>query len=216
MKTLFRMALVAVIALAAPSTANAQLGDILKNTAGSLLGDSKLGNVAGDVVGDIVGNLLGTNKLTEENLAGTWTYSEPCAVMESEDVLGKLGSSVITNKLEGEQAKLLNKVGFTAGKVVLKLNKDKSGTITVGKRTLNLAWEISGSDIIFTILTRNIKVNANMSGGNLQLAMNADKLLELVNVVTAKVSKISSNFATISKLLNKYKGLYLGLKFTKS
>ncbi len=210
------MALVAVIALAAPSTANAQLGDILKNTAGSLLGDSKLGNVAGDVVGDIVGNLLGTNKLTEENLAGTWTYSEPCAVMESEDVLGKLGSSVITNKLEGEQAKLLNKVGFTAGKVVLKLNKDKSGTITVGKRTLNLAWEISGSDIIFTILTRNIKVNANMSGGNLQLAMNADKLLELVNVVTAKVSKISSNFATISKLLNKYKGLYLGLKFTKS
>ncbi len=210
------MALVAVIALAAPSTANAQLTDILKNTASSLLGDSKLSDVAGDVVGDIVGNLLGTNELTEENLAGTWTYSEPCAVMESEDVLGKLGSSVITNKLEKEQAKLLNKVGFTAGKVVLKLNKDKSGTITVGKRTLNLTWEISGSDIVFTILTRNIKVNTNMSGDNLQLAMNADKLLELVNVVTAKVSKISSNFATISKLLNKYEGLYLGLKFTKS
>ncbi len=215
MKKLIRIAFAVVFVLTAPATANAQLSDVLKNTAGSLLGNSNVGNVAGDVVGDIVANLLGTNKLTEENLVGTWTYSEPCAVMESEDVLGKLGSSVITNKLEQEQEKLLTKVGFTAGKVVLVLNKDKSGTITVGTRTIKLSWAVSESNLNLTILRRTIKVNANMEGGNLQLAMNADKLLDLVSTVTTKVSKVSSSFGTISKLLEKYEGLYLGLKFKK-
>ncbi len=209
------MAFVAVFALTAPVAANAQLGNVLKNTAGSLLGNSNLGNVAGDVVGDIVSNLLGTNKLTEDNLVGTWTYSEPCAVMESEDVLGKLGGSLITSKIEEEEAKLLNKVGFTAGKVVLTLNKDKSGTITVGNRAINLTWAVSESNLHLTILRQTIKVNANMDGGNLQLAMNADKLLQLLNAVTSKAGSLSSSFGTISKLLNQYEGLYLGLRFTK-
>ncbi len=214
------MAFVAVFALTAPMTANAQLGDVLKKGAGSLLGNSKLGNVAGDVVGDVVGdivsNLLGTNKLTEDNLVGTWTYSEPCAVMESEDVLGKLGGSMITSKIEEEEAKLLSKVGFTAGKVVLTLNKDKSGTITVGKRTIKLTWAISESNLCLTILRQTIKINANMESGNLQLAMNADKLLKLLNTVTTSAGKLNSSFGTISKLLSQYEGLYLGLRFTKS
>lgn len=215
MKKMFRMALVAIMMMVAPVAANAQLSDILKSTASGLLGNGAATGAATDLASNLLGNLLGTNKLTESNLVGTWVYEEPCAVLESQDILGQLGSTLITNKLVKKEKKALEKVGFKAGKVILVLNKDKSGVMTVGNRQMNLTWGVSGSNLTLTFLTHTIKINANMNGGKLQLAMNADKLLTLAGSVTAMASKLSSSMGTVSKLLSKYEGMYVGLKFAR-
>lgn len=214
MKKMIRMALMAAMMMVAPVAANAQLSNILKGAA-SVLGNSAATSAATDMAGNLLGNLLGTDKLTESNLVGTWTYEEPCAVLESKDVVGQLGSSLITNKLVKSQKKALEKVGFKAGKVVLVLNQDKSGTITVGKRQMNLTWGISRSNLTLTFLTQTMQINANMKGGNLQLAMNADKLLTLAGSATAMAGKLNSSLGTVSTILSKYDGLYVGLKFVR-
>lgn len=215
MKKMIRMALMAAMMMVAPVAANAQLSNILKGAASGLLGNSAATSAATDLAGNLLGNLLGTDKLTESNLVGTWTYEEPCAVLESKDVLGQLGSSLITNKLVKSQKKALEKVGFKAGKVVLVLNQDKSGTIIVGKRQMNLTWGISGSNLTLTFLTQTMQINANMKGGNLQLAMNADKLLTLAGSATAMAGKLNSSLGIVSTILSKYDGLYVGLKFVR-
>lgn len=211
MKNIIRMAFAAFISLCAPFTASAQLNNLLKNTAGSLLGSDNAANA----VTNIVTNLLGNEKLSEQNLVGTWIYEEPCVVLESQDILGKLGSTLITNKIIAQETKALQKIGFTKGKVVLTLNQDKSGSIKVGQRTTPLSWNVSSSNLTLTILTRDIKINAKLKTNNLQLAMNADKLLSLVSAAATGAAKVNNNFGVISTLLNKYNGLYLGLKFKK-
>ncbi len=208
MKKIMKVALAAMMMLA-PKAANAQLN--LGNIAGALLG----GSDAASTVTDVVTNLIGNKKISDKNLVGTWTYSEPCVVMESENVLSNMGGTVLANKIEQQEKKALEKVGFKAGKVVLTLNQDKSGTITVGKRTTNVTWDVNESNLQLTYLTRTISINAKLSGGDLQLAMNADKLLNLVSSTASAASSLSSSFGIISNLISSYDGLYLGLKFTK-
>lgn len=210
----------AVLLLVAPKAAQAQsnLGKLADKLLGGGSSDDGniAGNIAGDVVGDLLGNLLGTNKLNEKNLVGTWTYSEPCTVLESEDVLSNIGGKVIESKVEAQQKKVLEKIGFKPGKVVLVLNADKSGSMTVGKRTTNFTWEVDESDLKLTFLARAHSINAKLTGGNLQLAMNADKMLGLLNSTMSAVGNLSSSMGVLSSLLSNYKGLYLGLMFTKN
>lgn len=207
--------LAAALMLAAPKAIHAQSN--LGKLAGKLLngGSSDGSGVAGDVVGGLLGNLLGTDKLNEKNLVGTWTYSEPCVVLESDNVLSNIGGKVIENKVEAQQKKVLEKIGFTPGKVVMVLNEDKSGTMTVGKRTSKFTWAVEDSELKLTFLARTHTINAKITGGKLQLAMNADKMLGLLNSTASAVSGLSSSMGALSKLISNYKGLYLGLMFTK-
>lgn len=210
----------AALLLVAPKTVQAQsnLGKLADKLLGGGSSDDGniAGNIAGDVVGDLLGNLLGTNTLNEKNLVGTWTYSEPCVVLESDDVLSNIGGKVIEKKVEAQQKKMLEKIGFKPGKVVLVLNEDKSGTMTVGKRTTPFTWSVDESDLKLTFLAREHAINAKISGGKLQLAMNADKMLGLLNTTMSAVGNLSSSMGTLSKLLGNYKGLYLGLMFAKN
>lgn len=208
--------LAVALMLAAPKAVHAQsnlgkLAGALLNNAG---GDDKENK--GGVLGDLLGNLLGTDKLNEKNLVGTWTYSEPCVVLESDNVLSNIGGKVIENKIEAQQKKVLEKIGFTPGKVVMVLNEDKSGTMTVGKRTSKFTWAVEDSELKLTFLARTHTINAKLTAGKLQLAMNADKMLGLLNSTASAVGSLSSSMGALSKLISNYKGLYLGLMFTKN
>lgn len=213
MKKMMKMAVAAIIALGLSQTANAQLSNLLKKTASSAVSSS----TATNVVSNLVGNLLGTNKLNEKNLVGTWTYSEPCVVLESENVLTNIGGTVVTSSIEQKFSNVLKKAKITPGKVVLKLNSDKSFTMKVnGKTTSKGTWSVSGTNLVLTMLGKSIKINASLNAGKLQLAANASKMKDLLTTGLGAASSISSSFGTVSNLLKKYNGLYLGLKFTKS
>jgi hypothetical protein len=58
-------------------------------------------------------------------------------------------------------------------------------------------------------------MNAKLSGGELQVAMKADKLLALLNAVTQKAGTVNSQLSTLGTLTKNVKGMYMGLKFTK-
>lgn len=204
------------MAMMMSTQANAQLGNILKNAAGSLLGGSSTSETAVGAVTDIVGNLLGKNKVTESNLTGTWTYSEPCVVFESENVLTQLGSTAVSSKIENTMSAQLTKIGFTKGKVVLTLNEGGKGVVTFNGKSVNVEWAVSGNTLILTypMMQKSVSMNVNMTGGNLQVAMNAEKLLTFITGMSEKVS-VTSTLQSISAMIKNVKGLYLGLKFTK-
>ncbi len=215
MNSLKKLALVALVALIAPVAANAQISSVLSKLTGSSSSSSSSSSSTISSIVSVVSNLLGSNTVSEKNLVGTWNYSEPCVVLESDNVLSNIGGTVVTEKIESEEKKILEKVGFTAGKVVMVLNSDKSGTITVGSKTTNITWDIDDSNLQLTYLTHTTTVNTSLSGSTLQLAMDADKLLSLVSSVASSASSLSSSMSTVTSLLSKYDGLYLGLKFTK-
>ncbi len=198
---------VALALVGLPAASNAQISSKLKSVATS--------STATSVASSVVSNLLGTSKLSEKNLVGTWNYTGPCVVLESENVLSNIGGTVVTTKIENEEKKLLEKFGFTAGKVVMELKSGGSGTMTVSGKSVSLTWSVSGTDLVLTVAKKSFNINASLSSGNLQLAMEADKMLDLMSAVCSGASNISSSASTLTTLLSKYEGLYLGLKFSK-
>lgn len=208
-KTIIRLALMAIAAFIAPTWANAQLTDLINAIKGS--------SSTASTVTDIVGNLLGSGKVTTSNLKGTWTYTEPCIAFESDDVLSKLGGSVASSKIEDKFGAALTKAGIKPGNVTLTFNTDNTFAMAVGKKSLTGTYEINGSELNLTFKAtgRTIKTNVKLSLGTLQMAMNADKMLDIVTTIATKASAYSSQMSAISSLLGNYKGMYLGMKFSK-
>lgn len=212
-KNIIRIIIAAVTALATPTAMNAQLSNLL-NGVKEAMGNKSTTNT----VTDALVNLLGSDKITEKKLAGTWTYLQPCAVLESEKTLDKIGGAAASAKIESTLDKGLTKAGIKSGYMSVTFTQDNKFTFTTNKRQFEGTYTIEGSDVImtFTRTGKSIKANAKITlGSQLQLAMNADKMLAIVNNIATKASAYASQLKTVSTLLNKYNGLYLGMKFEK-
>lgn len=238
-KNIIKIALVAMAAFLMPTQMSAQLDNILKNVLGGSKDDKQTeqtttttstgstvtdiltgitgSGTAANAVTNIVGNLLGTSKVSEASLEGTWSYTGSCVAFESENVLSNLGGSVASSKIESKLNTALSKAGIKPGKASITFNADKTFAFTVGKKNFKGTYVVSGSDLTltFNMPKKSIKTNVKLSLGTLQIAMNADKMLEIVNTIATKASAYSSQMATVSTLLSQYKGMYLGLKFSK-
>ncbi len=216
-KNLFRAALIALAITAAPA-ANAQ-----NNNGGNLLG-GLLGAIAGQtsnetagVVGDILGNILGTSTVSEKSIVGTWSYSQPSVAFESQNVLSQLGGSYASNKIQKKLKKGLEKSGIKPGKCSITFNSDKSFIFTVGGKAQHGTYTISGSNINLTFALSGKTVTANIKqvGNAMQIAMKADRMLQLVSTIATKASAYSSQMGTVAALLSSYSGMYLGMEFAR-
>jgi hypothetical protein len=212
-KSIIKIALVAAAAFLMPSTMNAQFADLL-NKAKNLFGGS---SSTTSTITNVVGNLLGNTKITAQKLEGTWSYTQPCIAFESESTLNNIGGSVASAKIEEKLKAGLDKAGIKEGQMSITLNADKTFYISTGKRQISGTYEVEGSDLSLTFKTtkKTIKTNVKLSLGTLQIAMNADKMLQIVNTIATKASAYSSSMKTVSTLLSQYKSMYLGLKFKK-
>ena len=189
--------------------------DKLGSTLSSLSGKQENSTVS--KITDIASQLLGTGAVNANSLQGTWSYEKPCIAFESENVLASLGGVAASTKLENSLNNILNKVGFSSGKIELTLNADSTGCITLGGKNTEFKWSIKESDLALTfpLTQKTVQMNAKISGGSLRLAMNADKLLTIINTVSEKASSINSTASSINALIKNVKGMYVGLKFTK-
>lgn len=212
-KSIIKIALVAAAAFLMPSTMNAQFADLL-NKAKSLFGGS---SSTTSTITNVVGNLLGNTKITAQKLEGTWSYTQPCIAFESESTLNNIGGSVASAKIEEKLKTGLDKAGIKEGQMSITFNADKTFYISTGNRQISGTYEVEGSDLSLTFKTtkKTIKTNVKLSLGTLQIAMNADKMLQIVNTIATKASAYSSSMKTVSTLLSQYKSMYLGLKFKK-
>ncbi len=234
MKKIIRIAFVALIALSMPNVAGAQsklkniLSDVKEKTSKSSSSSdtsseeateesssSSSSSTGSKLAKGLVTSLLGMNKLNEKNLEGKWKYIEPCIVLESDNVLNKIGGAVATDKIEDALKGFLEKAGFKEGKVNLTLNSDSTGVVEISGKEIKMNWHVDDTNLVLTLAKKDIPVNASLSGGDLQLAMSMDKLLDLMETVLSGVGSISSIGNVVAKLVENYDGLYMGLKFEK-
>lgn len=149
------------------------------------------------------------------DMTGTWTYAGSAVEFESDNLLKKAGGAVAASTVETKIDEQLTKVGIVAGSTSFTFNSDSTFTIS-GKRTINGTYSYNAEDA-----TVNLKVNALLgttamvSGASSQLCLlfEADKLLQLITLVSGKVN--NSTLKTISSLASEYEGMNLGLTLKK-
>lgn len=169
---------------------------------------------AGGLLGNVLSALLG-NTTTEESIVGTWTYSAPKVVFESENILSKLGGTVAGNKIENTLDSQLKKVGFTAGSTKMTFNSDKTCMFVIGKKEYSGTYAFDSSSHKMTITGAfglgTLTCTATVSGDSMYMLFDADGILK----IAANLSSTSSKTATLSSLLGNYSGLKMGWTMTK-
>lgn len=196
-----------MMSLCCVSLSAQSFGDLLKKASDGL----NLGSTAKDYVSA----LLGKDKVTAEDLVGTWTYSEPVLVLESDQVLGKIGGAVMAQTAEKKLSSVMEKIGVKPGVVKMTFNSDGTYTCELNGHTIRGTYEVQDATLTlkklnFTALSANVK----KTGNSLQLAVQADKLLTLVSSLTSIVPE-DGMFSTVTSLFKSYDGMQVGVKFEK-
>ncbi len=199
--------LTAVLSFCCVSLPAQSIGDLLKKASSGL----NLGNTAKDYVSA----LLGKDKVTAEDLVGTWTYAEPVLVLESDQVLGKIGGAVMAQTAEKKLSSVMEKIGVKPGVVKMTFNSDGTYTCELNGHTIRGTYEVQDATLTlkklnFTALSANVK----KTGNSLQLAVQADKLLTLVSSLTSIVPE-DGMLSTVTSLFKSYDGMQVGVKFEK-
>ena len=189
-----------------------------KTEANALISNALSGNTSQtttDLLGRVLSYLLFGNTTSKESIIGTWTYSSPKVIFESENILAKVGSDIASEKVEKTLGEQLEHLGFTLGKTALTFNEDNTCSFTFGSRTYPGTYKYDSSTNRLTISdamgVSNLRCTACKNGNELYLLFDSDKLLTLIN--TLGKSTISNTSA--ASVLNSYKGLKLGWSMTK-
>ena len=175
-----------------------------------------------DAFSGILGDVLSTNKLTVQQLEGTWSYSAPAVTFISDNLLEKAGGAAAAETVEGKLEPIykltkLNQLKFT-------VDSQSNFTIGVGKIKLSGTIVASANEnatanfiLKFKSLGKStMDVNAYVTksiDSSMTLTFDITKLIAIMQEVS-KIAK-SSSVTTIVNALASFDGLCAGFELKK-
>lgn len=175
-----------------------------------------------DAFSGILGDVLSTNKLTVQQLEGTWSYSAPAVTFISDNLLEKAGGAAAAETVEGKLEPIykltkLNQLKFTV---------DSQSNFTVGVGKIKLSGTIVASAdenatanfiLKFKSLGKStMDVNAYVTksiDSSMTLTFDITKLIAIMQEVS-KIAK-SSSVTTIVNALASFDGICAGFELKK-
>lgn len=175
-----------------------------------------------ETVQKVVSSVTGGQSVTVSNLQGTWTYVDPAVQLGSDNTLKQIAGAAATTELEKNLKEQCAKVGIVEGVFNYTFNADSTFTSALRKGSLKGTYSVNEADktiaFTYTAGTSNraiytLTASTVLTGDNLTLLFNADKLLTFLT----KVASLSSNstLQSLSQLANQYDGLMLGFDLKK-
>lgn len=169
----------------------------------------------------VVSTVTGTDKVSEKTLLGTWTFAGTGIELKAQDqnILTNLGGTAGAAVVEKKVDEYLSKAGLVAGKFSLEF-KENNVLVATGKdgKTRTGTYTIKDDH---TVIIKLMNVGSGMtcqteiSVKDLKLMVSADKLMNLASTLSGVLASRNTSMAAINTLLKKYKGMNVGMKFTK-
>ena len=86
---------------------------------------------SGQAVGNILQSVLGLGaKMTQKNLIGTWSYSQPGCAFTSEQLLAQAGGEVVASQIKSKLAPSFQKVGIKSSNTKVTFKEDGTFSAT--------------------------------------------------------------------------------------
>ena len=163
----------------------------------------------GSVVNAIT-SVIGLDKVSAQNLIGSWTYSGPGCAFTSENLLAKAGGEVAAAQIEQKLQPYYQQVGISASNTQITFKQDGTfsskiaGTNFSGTYTFNEASQqikLKGMLLSLTCYTKR-EVNG------ISILFEAKKLLTVLQTMSALSG--NTNLQTIGDLSKQYDGVRVG------
>ena len=203
------------VALMMGQTASAQLD--LKGAVGGLLGGSSSSSSTtsgSDLISTLTSVFSSSKQADKDKIIGTWVYSEPAIVLESDNFLSNAAYKIAANKVESKLQTYLTQYGITPGTFMMTFNEDGTCSETIKGKTVKGTWKIQDKKLILSINgIKALSVTTQIDSQSLLLVTDATKLLNMFKSFGA--SSTNSNIKTVASLLNGAKGMQAGLTMKK-
>lgn len=166
-------------------------------------------------LGNILTSVLGINKVTQENLIGTWKYYQPGCGFASDNLLAKAGGEVAAAKIKSELAGTYQSMGVNSSNTYLTFKQDNSFSGKVMGTPLSGSYVYDPNTGQITLKTALMSINGfiNTSGSGISLLFESKKLLNIMQVIGSASG--NATLSTISELSKNYDGVRLGFDMTR-
>lgn len=206
-------------AVAESSADVALLGGLLGALAGENAAESNGDGTAltsGGVVTGLLGAILNSfTTVDERTIVGTWNFKGSAFVFESENALANIGSDAVAQQVEATVDQYLAKYNIKEGMCSITFNEDGSYVFVTGERFVEGTYELNVDSKELTMTFGMFKTTAFLvyDAGTINIVYQSDGLLKMMKAVGAKGG--NSAFALLSKLLDQYDGMRIGMAFAK-
>ncbi|KAB5429005.1 MAG: DUF4923 family protein [Phocaeicola vulgatus] len=160
--------------------------------------------------------VVGDKATTSSSIIGTWKYVGPQCQFESENLLAKAGGEVAAKEVEEKMQTVYDRIGMSGCEYTF--NEDGTYSYTLKKRTMSGTYTFNDKEKTITMKGKlGVKTVAHVTvtGNDMSLVFNADKLMSVLKTIIGTVSKVNSTAATINSVAGSYDGLMLGFDLKK-
>ena len=160
--------------------------------------------------------VVGDKATTSSSIIGTWKYVGPQCQFESENLLAKAGGEVAAKEVEEKMQTVYDRIGMSGCEYTF--NEDGTYSYTLKKRTMSGTYTFDDKEKTITMKGKlGVKTVAHVTvtGNDMSLVFNADKLMSVLKPITGPVSKVNSIAATINSVAGSCDGLMLGFDLKK-
>jgi len=181
------------------------------NVIGSVLG--ALSN--GETLANVFSSVIGTDKLTAEQVVGTWKYDGAGCAFTSENTLAKAGGEVAATQVEEKLDEQYKKLGLTSSNTYITFNNDGTFSAAIANKKITGNYTYSESDgsvkLTTLLLTVNGYLKRNSSG--ISVLFESKKILTLIQTLTS----LSNNqyVSTLNSISSNYDGVRVGFDMKK-
>ena len=161
-------------------------------------------------------NIFNKNKIAkEDDLVGTWKFSGPAIIFDSDKALNKMGGKIATQRMEERITELLNKYDLFKSAMELTFDSDKNFVQTYKKLKLKGTYSVEDKNVILKYAGKYEQLvgDTQIDGKNLVIVMDIDKLNEHL-IGLAQLSP-DPKAQMICKLLSSIKNVKCGMRFEK-
>lgn len=169
-----------------------------------------------DILTGVAKTIIGDKATSKSSIIGTWKYSGPACEFESDSFLSKAGAQTVTEKVNKRLAPIMKKTGIN--NIVFTINSDGTYTSALKKHTTKGTYTFDEKEKTITFTTsggHSYTTYVVVTGNTMNMLFKADKLMEILKVISNTASNLSSSAAVINAVLGKYNGMRVGFELKK-
>lgn len=155
-------------------------------------------------------------QVSENTIVGTWVYSEPAILFQSDNVLTQVGAKLTAEKIENTLKTKLAVYGIKEGAMSFTFKEDGTFTEMLSTKQLTGKWAIKDDQLKLTYGTyrqKTISITTQLEGNQLLFVTDASKLLDMFKTMTSKSTNTS--MTTLNTLMKSVSGMKVGLTLVK-
>ena len=192
------------------------MGGTTTGTGGSSILGNVLGAVTnGDALGNILGSVLGTDRLTEQQIVGSWNYKQPGVTFTSEKLLAQAGGEVAASQIKEKLASYYKSLGVTSSNTAFVFNADHSFTGKFLGTPLSGTWSYDATKYQLNMKTMLFTLTPYVKGttSGMSLTLESKKLLSVLQTLAAASG--NTTLQGIGQISSNFDGVRLGFDMSK-